>query len=331
MERAGRRPCPFACYERLVRLILPAGEGYTRTNETIRPKEARRIPRTVDLLRRHGFHTKRRLGQNFLLDPNLLKRIATSAELTTADTVLEIGPGSGNLTRELAERAGNVVAVELDKGLQPILSEALAGYKNVHLVWGDFLKQDLAYLWGLVPPLPGGERKIVANVPYYISTPILVKILTSDAPPSLAVILLQQEVAERLTADPGSKAYGSLSVLAQYHAEPELVVKVPPGAFFPPPEVASAVVRLRFRAEPPVVVNDSAFLFRIVRASFGQRRKTILNSLNGSLGPELGREILSEALMRAGIDPRRRGETLSLMEFAALTRAIEIITANEGR
>lgn len=286
---------------------------------------------TQALLSRHRFRAKRSLGQNFLLDANLLARLAEAAELTRADSVLEIGPGSGNLTRELAQRAGAVVAVEADRDLAPVLAEALAGYNNVHLVWGDFLKQDLMALWELVPPGAGGARKVAANLPYYITSPILVKILTSQVLPKLAVLLVQQEVAERMLAAPGTRAYGSLSVLVQFYTEPELVLKVPPGAFFPPPEVWSAAVRLRFRPAPPVPVEDPAFFFRVVRAAFGQRRKTLLNALLGGLGPEVCREGLVAALERVGIDSKRRGETLDLAEFAALAGAIRAEIADRKK
>lgn len=215
-----------------------------------------------------------------------------------------------------------MVAVEKDRDLAPLLAEVQAVHPNVHLVWGDFLKQDLAALWATAPPGPGGTCKVAANLPYYITSPILVKLLTSPTLPSLAVLLVQQEVADRLLAAPGTRAYGSLSVLVQFHTAPELVLKVPPGAFFPVPEVSSAAVRLRFRPVPPVEAGDPAFFFRVVRAAFAQRRKTLLNALAAGLAPAVSRETLQAALAAAGIDPLRRGETLGLTEFAALTRAL---------
>nr|WP_221040489.1 16S rRNA (adenine(1518)-N(6)/adenine(1519)-N(6))-dimethyltransferase RsmA [Gelria sp. Kuro-4] len=280
------------------------------------------VSSTRALLKRHRFRAKRHLGQNFLLDAGILARLAESAELSAADTVLEIGPGTGNLTLELARRAGTVIAVERDRELAPLLAETLAACENVHLVWGDFLAADLDALWALAPPAAGGARKVAANLPYYITSPILVKLLTSRTPPALAVLLVQEEVADRLLAAPGTRAYGSLSVLVQFYSAPELVLRVPPGAFFPPPEVSSAAVRLRLRPAPPVEAGDPAFFFRVVRAAFGQRRKTVLNALAAGLAPAIGKEGLSAALATAGIDPARRGETLSLGEFAALTRAL---------
>jgi len=278
---------------------------------------------------RHKFRAKRRLGQSFLLDSGILARLAEAAELSPADTVLEIGPGTGNLTRELARRAGAVVAVEIDRELAPLLAETLAGFDNIHLVWGDFLAQDLTRLWELAPPGPGGVRKVAANLPYYITSPILVKLLTSQGAPALAVLLVQQEVAERLLAAPGTRAYGSLSVLVQFYTVPELVLKVPPRAFFPPPEVSSAAVRLRLRSNPPVDVQDPSLFFQVVRAAFGQRRKTLINALLAGL--KWGdKATLAAALKAAGIDPMRRGETLSLEEFAALTHAVRSAQA-EGR
>lgn len=279
---------------------------------------------------RHQFRAKRRLGQNFLLDSGILARLAEAAELSPADTVLEIGPGTGNLTRELARRAGAVIAVEVDRELAPLLNETIAGFNNVHLVWGDFLAQDLMCLWELAPPGPGGARKVAANLPYYITSPILVKLLTGQGAPALAVLLVQQEVAERLLAAPGTRAYGSLSVLAQFYTVPELVLKVPPRAFFPPPEVSSAAVRLRLRSNPPVEVQDAALFFQVVRAAFGQRRKTLINALLGGLKWE-DKGTLAAALKAAGIDPARRGETLSLEEFAALTHAVRSAQADGRR
>jgi 16S rRNA (adenine1518-N6/adenine1519-N6)-dimethyltransferase len=279
---------------------------------------------------RHQFRAKRRLGQSFLLDPGILARLAEAAELSPADTVLEIGPGTGNLTRELARRAGAVVAVEIDRELEPLLAETLAEFNNVHLVWGDFLAQDLTRLWELAPPGPGGTCKVAANLPYYITSPILVKLLTSQSAPALAVLLVQQEVAERLVAVPGTRAYGSLSVLVQFYTIPELVLKVPPRAFFPAPEVSSAAVRLRLRSDPPVDVQDSALFFQVVRAAFGQRRKTLINALLGGL-EWADKDTLAAALKEAGIDPTRRGETLSLEEFAALTRAVRSAQADGRR
>lgn len=278
--------------------------------------------RTKEQLRRHNIRAKKRLGQNFLLDKGILARLAEAAELTTADTVLEIGPGSGNLTVELAKRAGAVIAVEADKELEPVLTGNLAGLDNVQIVWGDFLEQGLEDLWRLAPTGLNGERKVAANLPYYITSPVLIKLLTNSYRPSLAVILVQLEVAQRLVAQPGTKDYGSLSVLTQFYTRPELVLKVPPAAFFPRPKVWSAAVRLRFRDQPAVVVEDEEFFFQVVRASFGHRRKVLANSLQQDLGNGLTRQQIAAALESASIDRMRRGETLSLEEFALLAEAL---------
>ncbi|NLG86882.1 MAG: 16S rRNA (adenine(1518)-N(6)/adenine(1519)-N(6))-dimethyltransferase RsmA [Firmicutes bacterium] len=278
--------------------------------------------KTKEQLRQHNIKAKKRLGQNFLLDKRILARLADAAELSKSDIVLEIGPGSGNLTVELAQRSGAVIAVEADQELEPVLTANLAEFNNVQLIWGDFLEQDLDTLWQLAPSESVRQRKVVANLPYYITSPVLVKLLTAGQPPNLAVILVQLEVAQRLVAKPGTKDYGSLSVLTQFYACPELVLKVPPAAFFPRPKVWSAAVRLKFRDQPAVDVGDKDFFFQVVRASFGHRRKTLANSLQHDLGDRLTKQDITASLIRAGIDPMRRGETLSLKEFAKLTTAL---------
>lgn len=281
------------------------------------------VARTRKQLRRHNIRAKKRLGQNFLLDKGILAQLAAAAELSLTDTVLEIGPGSGNLTVELARRAGAVIAVETDRDLEPVLAANLSKFDNIQVIWGDFLEQSLESLWQLAPTGLDGERKVVANLPYYITSPVLIKLLTAASHrPRLAVILVQLEVAERLVAEPGTKAYGSLSVLTQYFTCPELVLKVPPTAFFPRPKVWSAAIRLRFRDQPAVKVQDEEFFFKVVRAAFGHRRKTLLNSLHYDLGERIAKEDMATALSRAGIDDRRRGETLNIEEFALLTTAL---------
>ncbi len=270
------------------------------------------------LLARHGLRPDRRRGQHFLVDANVLAKILAAAELREEDRVLEIGPGLGTVTRELAARAERVVAVEVDRRLLPVLEETLSGLDNVTVVAGDALRVDLD---ALCPGDPG-SWKVVANLPYYLTGPLVARLLTLGArggrPPGRfgrLVVMVQEEVAARLVAAPGSEAYGAFSVLVQYHATAEAVARVSPNCFYPPPEVVSAVVRLEARREPPVAAEPRA-LFAVVRAAFGQRRKSLRNALSSGLG--LAPREVEEALRAAGIAPGRRGETLSLAEFGAL-------------
>uniref|UniRef100_A0A7C1IZT5 Ribosomal RNA small subunit methyltransferase A n=1 Tax=Ammonifex degensii TaxID=42838 RepID=A0A7C1IZT5_9THEO len=272
-----------------------------------------------ELLRRHQIRPKKRWGQNFLINPGIVDKIMAVAEISPDDTVIEIGPGMGALTARLAEQANRVVAVELDRSLVALLRGELAAYGNLRVVEGDALRVDFD---ALVKDSGGTfPYKVVANLPYYITTPLLTRLLSGDFAVSLLVIMVQKEVALRLVARPGTKEYGSLSVLAQFRSEPDLVAVISRGSFFPAPAVDSAVVRLRVRTMPPVLVTDEALFFRVVRAAFGQRRKTLLNALAGAgLGPD--RPTWEAILKRAGIDPQRRGETLTLAEFAAIARAL---------
>ena len=276
------------------------------------PTEVKRI------LASHGLRPKKRLGQNFLIDRNVLRKILDAAELDPSSLVLEIGPGLGALTREAALAAAKVVAVEVDRNLIPVLQETVGDLDNVEIVAADFLELDLPEFLSS----RFGERRciVLANLPYYITSPLITKLMDTANRIERMVIMVQEEVAQRLTAMPGSRDYGSLTVLVQYHCSVRIVAHVKRTVFYPPPEVDSAIVRLDVRQAPPVSVPDEAFFFRIVRASFGQRRKTLLRSLSGS--PELGwtRQRAEEVLSGAGIDPVRRGETLSLEEFAAITR-----------
>lgn len=275
-------------------------------------------PRAViGLLKQHGLRTTISLGQNFLLDRNAIERIVAAAELTGSEAVLEIGPGLGAMTRLLAERAASVVGLEVDAGFIKVLEETVGEYPNVRIEHADFLKLDLP-TWGPanLKPLPA---KVVANVPYNISTPILAALFETLPLWDSIVLLLQKEVAERMRARPNTSQYGSLTVFAQYHAEVEIVGAVPPTCFFPAPKVDSSIVRLRPRQEPPVALKDPVLFHRVVGASFGQRRKTLGNAL--STLPEWGKEGALAALTAAGIDPRRRGETLTMAEFAALSNA----------
>ncbi|CCO08579.1 16S rRNA (adenine(1518)-N(6)/adenine(1519)-N(6))-dimethyltransferase RsmA [Desulforamulus hydrothermalis] len=278
-----------------------------------------------EIIRAHGFKVRKALGQNFLLDANIIEKIVQAAELSREDLVFEIGPGLGTLTRRLARSAGQVIAVELDTNLLPILAETLADFPNTRVVHGDALQADFDKLAGEyaggIFGQPGRGYKLVANLPYYITTPLLMHLLTGGFNLQCLVVMMQKEVADRLLAPPGGKDYGSLSVAVQYYTVPEVVARVPKTVFFPAPEVDSAVVRLTRRAVPPVQVTSEALFFKVVRAAFGQRRKTLLNSLTGS--GLAARENWLQVLAAAGIDPARRGETLTMQEFAALANAFQ--------
>ncbi len=268
---------------------------------------------TRHILKAFDLHTSKRLGQNFLIHGGTVEAIVETADICPGDRVLEIGPGIGTLTQGLAEAGASVTAVELDKKLPAVLAETLSGYDRVRIVGGDILKTDIPALMGEEP------FKVVANLPYYITTPILLTLLERRLPITRIVTMVQREVAERMIALPGGRDYGALSVAVQYYTEPRLAIEVSPRCFLPPPAVESAVMDCVVRKTPPVEVEDEKHFFRVVRAAFGQRRKTIGNALK-SLG--LPRDILQGALSKAGIDPLRRGETLSLSEFAALAGAL---------
>ncbi|MCL5677430.1 MAG: 16S rRNA (adenine(1518)-N(6)/adenine(1519)-N(6))-dimethyltransferase RsmA [Firmicutes bacterium] len=269
------------------------------------------------LLRQHGLAPRHHLGQNFLVEPEVLKTILAAADLSSQDVAIEVGPGLGVLTRVLARSAGEVIALELDPGLLELLKQELQDLGNVHLVQGDALKVDLNALLAEHPPVPPGRSKVVANLPYYITTPFLMRLLEEVEGWERAVLMVQREVADRLLAPPGNKSYGVLSLAVQYHAQCDLVAAVGRKAFWPAPEVDSAVVRLTRREQPPVTTFPR-LLFAAVRAAFGQRRKTLGNAL----GARFGRERAQAALQSAGIDAKRRGETLSLEEFARVAEAI---------
>jgi 16S rRNA (adenine1518-N6/adenine1519-N6)-dimethyltransferase len=280
-----------------------------------------RLSATREIVRRHAFLLKKQWGQNFLVDERVLRSILAASELEEGDGAFEIGPGIGTLTQALCEKAGFVLAVEKDTQLQAVLQETLAACRNVKIVWGDVLALDIRQLW--TDYFSGRRVRIVANLPYYISTPVLMKILEERLPAESAVFMVQKEVAERLSAKPGGKEYGALSVAAQYYAEVSIVGKVPPGAFFPRPSVDSAVVRLKLRKNPAVSVGNEPFFFEVVRASFSQRRKTIHNNLSHHFSDRWDRVRLKDRLEQAGIDPSRRGETLSIEEFARLSRCLQ--------
>lgn len=277
--------------------------------------------RTKEIISRHGFSFKKSLGQNFLIDQNILYKIVEAAGLDEDKGALEIGPGIGALTEKLAQTAGTVTAVEIDQRLIPILREVLEPYENVKLHHGDVLKADLHELFR--QDFAGVSKvSVVANLPYYVTTPILMKLLEEKLPLENIVVMIQKEVAERMAAAPGSKDYGSLSIAVQYYSEPKLVCIVPHTVFIPQPNVASAVIRLAVREQPPVSVEDESFFFEVVQASFAQRRKTIANNLKSRFFPGEGRERLEQLLQEAGIEPSRRGETLSIEEYARLSNIL---------
>lgn len=265
----------------------------------------------------YGFVFKKGLGQNFLTSGKILEEIAEAAEIDDGG-VIEIGPGFGVLTNELCKTAKKVVALEIDERLIPILSDTMAEYDNLKVINKDCLKIDMR---ALIEEEFGGETiSIAANLPYYITTPIITSLIESKLPIKNMVVMVQKEVAERIQAKPSTKDYGALSILCQYYTDPEIVTIVPAGLFVPPPKVDSAVLKMRFLDEPRVKVNDESVFFRTVKAAFSQRRKTLLNCLASNF--PLGKEKLSEIMESVGIDPRRRGETLSLEEFASLSDAL---------
>ncbi|WP_274648400.1 16S rRNA (adenine(1518)-N(6)/adenine(1519)-N(6))-dimethyltransferase RsmA [Paenibacillus humicola] len=276
--------------------------------------------RTRDLIAKHGFTFKKSLGQNFLVDQNILRKIVAAAELDQTKGALEIGPGIGALTQQLALAAGKVAAVEIDDRLIPILRDTLADTPNVSIEHGDVLKLDLG---ALIAREFGGLQgvSVVANLPYYVTTPILMKLLEEKLPLEHIVVMIQKEVAERMAAKPGGKEYGSLSVAVQYYCVPELVCIVPHTVFIPQPNVDSAVIKLTLRDKPAADVTDEEHFFRTVQACFAQRRKTIANNLTAFVGKDR-RGLVAPLLEGCGIEPSRRGETLTLHEFAALSRAL---------
>ena len=288
------------------------------SGETIQPKIASREV-TTHILKAFGLRMSKKLGQNFLIDAGIVQGIVDAAEIEPGDRVLEIGPGIGTLTQGLAEAGAEVTAVELDKKLPAVLAETLKAYENVTIVPGDILKVNIPAIMGDAP------FKVAANLPYYITTPILMALLERHLPITRMVTMVQKEVAERMVAGPGSKTYGALSVAVQYYTEPEIVLDVPPRSFIPAPEVDSVVIACKVRETPAVDVMEEKMFFRVVKAAFGQRRKTLANALCGGGFPK---EQVRDAMERAGIDPTRRGETLSLAEFAQLADEFSKIAKN---
>lgn len=271
---------------------------------------------TIAVLQRYNFTFQKKYGQNFLIDSHVLEKIMDAAETGKDDCVVEIGPGIGTMTQYLAERAGEVVAVEIDKNLIPILTETLADYKNVSIINEDILKVDLNRI---VEEKNGGRPvKIVANLPYYITTPIIMGLFENHVPVKSITVMVQKEVADRMQVGPGTKDYGALSLAVQYYAKPEIVSIVPPNCFIPRPNVASAVIRLTCHEKKPVEVKDEKGMFALIRASFNQRRKTLANSLSNAQNLSLTREQVTEALESMQLSPTIRGEALTLEQFAAL-------------
>ncbi|AST93972.1 16S rRNA (adenine(1518)-N(6)/adenine(1519)-N(6))-dimethyltransferase RsmA [Sutcliffiella cohnii] len=275
--------------------------------------------RTKQILEKYGFSFKKSLGQNFLIDTNILRNIVDAAEVTEETAAIEIGPGIGALTEQIAKRAGQVIAFEIDQRLLPILAETLEPYNNIKIIHEDILKADVPKV--LKEELkPYSELKVIANLPYYVTTPIIMKLLSEDLPLQSITVMLQKEVADRMTAKPGTKDYGSLSIAVQYYTNAETVMIVPKTVFVPQPNVDSAVIRLTVRKGRAVTVLDEEFFFSVVRASFAQRRKTILNNLSTNLpNGKVEKDSILEALQMAQIDPKRRGETLSIEEFGFLS------------
>ena len=277
--------------------------------------------RTKEIIARHGFSFKKSLGQNFLIDQNILHKIVDAANLDENKGALEIGPGIGALTEKLAQAAKKVTAVEIDQRLIPILREVLEPYPNIYLHHGDVLKTDLPALFK-ENFSDVDQVSVVANLPYYVTTPILMKLLEEKLPIDNIVVMIQKEVAERMAASPGTKDYGTLSIAVQYYSEPKLVCIVPHTVFIPQPNVESAVIRLKVRQKPPVEVISEKHFFEVVHASFAQRRKTLANNLKSRFFTKENKDELEPLLLKAGIEPTRRGETLSIEEYARLSAVL---------
>lgn len=271
---------------------------------------------TIQVLQKHEFQFKKKFGQNFLIDPHVLDKIVDAAQITKDDFVLEIGPGIGTLTQYLCENARQVLAVEIDDKLIPILKETLQPYDNVEVLHGDILKQDIQQIADTYND--GKPIKVVANLPYYITTPIIMELFESHVPLANVTVMVQKEVADRMQVGPGSKDYGALSLAVQYYASPYIVANVPPNCFIPRPNVGSAVIRLTRYQEPPVQVKDPKLMFKLIRASFNQRRKTLQNGLNNSPEISFSKEEITKAIESLGVSPSVRGEALSLEQFAQL-------------
>ena len=281
---------------------------------------------TIAVLQKYNFNFQKKFGQNFLIDTHVLDKIIEGSHITKDDFVLEIGPGIGTMTQYLCENAREVTAVEIDKNLIPILADTLSAYDNVEVINDDILKVDINRL---AQEKNGGKPiKVVANLPYYITTPIIMGLFESHVPIDSITIMVQKEVADRMQVGPGTKDYGALSLAVQYYAKPEIVANVPPNCFMPRPNVGSAVIRLTRHAEPPVQVEDEKMMFRLIRASFNQRRKTLANGLGNAPDIPLSKEQIQESIVELGVPVTIRGEALTLEQFAALSN---IVTAKLKR
>lgn len=281
---------------------------------------------TIQVLQKHEFQFKKKFGQNFLIDPHVLDKIVDAAQVTKDDFVLEIGPGIGTLTQYLCEHARQVLAVEIDDKLIPILKETLQPYDNVEVLHGDILKQDIQQIADTYND--GKPIKVVANLPYYITTPIIMELFESHVPLANVTVMVQKEVADRMKAEPGTKEYGALSLAVQYYAKPYIAAFVPPNCFMPRPNVGSAVIRLDCLSRLPVEVHNEKLMFRLIRASFNQRRKTLQNGIANSAELSYTKEQAAKAIEQAGFDVRIRGEKLGLEEFARLADELERMTEN---
>ncbi len=274
---------------------------------------------TIEVLQKYGFVFQKRFGQNFLIDTHVLEKIIRASEITKDDFVLEIGPGIGTMTQYLAEAAGQVAAVEIDNALIPILKDTLKEWDNVTVIHGDILKTDIKKL--AREKNQGRPVKVVANLPYYITTPIIMGLFESHVPVESITVMVQKEVADRMQTGPGSKDYGALSLAVQYYARPEIVANVPPNCFMPRPKVGSAVICLRKHEAPPVQVEDEKLMFRLIRASFNQRRKTLVNSLKNSAELPYSKDQIEKCMEKCGFSMTVRGEALTLEQFAGLSNA----------
>ncbi len=276
---------------------------------------------TIEILQKYQFSFQKKYGQNFLIDTHVLEKIISSAQITEEDVVLEIGPGIGTMTQYLACAAKKVIAVEIDRSLIPILEDTLGEYKNVRIINEDVLKLDLAKL--ALEENEGHPIKVVANLPYYITTPIIMGLFEKHVPLESITVMIQKEVADRMQVGPGTKDYGALSLAVQYYAIPYIVANVPPNCFMPRPAVSSAVIRLTKRKEPAVLVEDESLMFRLIRASFNQRRKTLVNGLKNSAELDFSKEEIQNAVETLGKGVNVRGEMLSLEEFATLANYLK--------
>ncbi len=274
------------------------------------------INTTKAIIDKYGFTFQKRFGQNFLIDTNIIEKIIEGAGITKEDTILEIGPGIGSLTQLMAEASKKVIAVEIDKKLIPVLEDTLSDYDNIRLINEDILKLDLHQL---VKEEGITSLKVVANLPYYITTPIIMNLLEQDLPVESITVMIQKEVAERMDAEPGIKSYGSLSIAVQYYSDTEMVAMVPPGCFIPKPKVGSAVIKLTKKQNPTIKTKDEKLMFRLIRGAFAQRRKTFINSLTNSQSMDYTKDEILMTLEKMNLDPRIRGEKLSIEDFANMT------------